>query len=177
MRKLQSSNINTPEYWDKHQTALDYGLRQKKYEELRLGNSLLEIGCGLSPFLSMSKANVKAGLDFSHETCRRAASMYPSVVFVEGNALRTPFPDRSFDTVVAGELIEHINDPQTLINEMKRIAKKRIIVSTPRLEFEDPEHVWEFELSDLVDMMDGDGFKVESERFPGRIYYFAYADV
>jgi len=177
MRKLQSKNINTPEYWDKHQTALDFGLRQKEYERLRLGNSVIELGCGLSPFLLRSMANVKVGLDFSPRTCEHAAKIYPSVVYVVGDALRTPFPDRSFDTVVAGELIEHVDDPQALIQEMKRIARKRIIVSTPRLEFEDPEHVWEITLQDLKEMMGGPSHKIDSERFPGRSYYFAYANV
>ncbi len=48
-----------------------------------------------------------------------------------------------------------------------------MILSTPHLEFEDPEHLWEFEELDFFNK----GFFVEtllSERFPGRSYIFAW---
>ncbi len=34
MKRLLDKNINTATYWDKNQTAFDFGLRQIKYREL-----------------------------------------------------------------------------------------------------------------------------------------------
>jgi SAM-dependent methyltransferase len=44
-----------------------------------------------------------------------------------------PFGDGSFDTVLLIEIVEHLkeNDAQLLIQEAKRVARHRVIVSTP----------------------------------------------
>jgi SAM-dependent methyltransferase len=44
-----------------------------------------------------------------------------------------PYEDRSFDTVLLMEIIEHLPPPQAseLIEEAKRIARKQVIMSTP----------------------------------------------
>ena len=78
--------------------------------------------------------------------------------------------------MVSGEVLEHIEVPQTLIDEMARICRPggKIIISTPHLEFDDPEHIWEFDEKDLQEMMGKYGeTKVEtlkSTKFPGCEY-------
>jgi SAM-dependent methyltransferase len=44
-----------------------------------------------------------------------------------------PYPSEHFDTVIAGEIIEHLNNPVFLINECYRVLKKNgtLILSTP----------------------------------------------
>lgn len=173
MKRLLETDINSPEYWDSHQTATDFGLRQAKYAELAgTGDKIIELGCGLSPFLSKVNFKEKWGLDYSSKTIETAMGMYPGVSYTVGSALKVPFPDEYFDVVLAGELIEHLENPQELILEMSRISKHKIIISTPILEFTDPEHIWQFYEKDFTDL----GFKVEtvnSDRFPGRSYIFA----
>jgi len=52
---------------------------------------------------------------------------------VRADAKRIPFKTKSFDCVVAVELIEHLQKPDgyTFLEETKRIAKRRIVLSTP----------------------------------------------
>ncbi len=127
----------------------------------------------------MSKVNFKRriGLDFSPETVRLAQRMYPhGLGYIVGDITNTLFEDKSFDVSVAGEVIEHLEDPEALIKEMKRITNKRIVVSTPILEFKDPEHIWQLTGADFIYW----GFRVEvikSQRFPGRSYIFAVCDL
>ncbi len=40
-------------------------------------------------------------------------------------------PDKSFDVVVLGEILEHYDIPSKLLNEAIRLAKKRIIITVP----------------------------------------------
>ena len=40
--------------------------------------------------------------------------------------------NKYFDVVVAGEVIEHLDNPYELIREMVRLAKNRIVLSTPK---------------------------------------------
>jgi len=180
MKRFFTKDINSPKYWDTHQTATDFGLRQKKY--LRLagkGTRIAEFGCGVSQFLDKAQTKFSEcwGIDFSHETMRNFDFLYPNVNRLVSDVQDTPFPRKYFDISVSGEVIEHLKEPENLIKEMARTTKYKIIISTPHLEFEDPEHLWEFSGDDLLDMLTPYGdTKVEtikSERFPGREYLFA----
>ena len=177
MKKFDLPDINTKEYWDTHQTAFDFGLRQQKYLELAgSGERIVELGCGLSPMLDYAASFSYAyGVDFSEETITKAQKLYPDVTYLCMEVINTGLSDNFFDAVVAGEVIEHLQDPIKLIDEMYRICKPggTMILSTPHLEFIDPEHLWEFEEDDFKRW----GFQAEtvhSERFPGRSYIFAW---
>ncbi len=182
MKAFKIKNVNTPEYWDKNQTALDFGLRQQKYSELAgKGFSIVELGCGLSPFLSKANFKVKTGVDFSRKTIFECARIYQDVDFFISDCRNTPFPNKEFDVSVAGEVIEHLENPEALIKEMVRITKKKIIISTPILEFEDKEHLWEFNEKDLIQMLSPYGKvsceTLKSSRFKGRSYIFALCEM
>lgn len=178
MKYCEVENINTPQYWDSHQTAMDFGLRQQKYSDLAgEGFNIVELGCGLSPFLHHAKFQSKYGIDFSQQTVINAGRKYTDVEYIVSDCTKTPFPNKEFDVSVAGEVIEHLENPEQLIKEMVRITKNRIIISTPILEFEDPEHLWKFKEKDLYDLLSFYGDvtceTIHSERFPGRSYIFA----
>lgn len=174
MKKLRSKNINTPKYWNNHQTATDFGLRQKEYKKLVKGK-VVDLGCGLSPFVSVVHG---VGVDFSPVTISKCRELYPDTEFVHSRVTHTPFKDKEFDTSVAGEVIEHLENPKDLIDEMVRITKKRIIISTPILEFDDKEHLWEFSAKDLMKLLPNGKVKtIESKRFQGRKYLIAYYDL
>lgn len=46
-----------------------------------------------------------------------------------------PKPDKSFDTVIFGDILEHVNDPNKVLKEGMRLTSDRILVTVP-LEFE-----------------------------------------
>jgi ubiquinone/menaquinone biosynthesis C-methylase UbiE len=178
MKRLNSKDINNVKYWDEHIAKPDYGLRQKKYLQLAgKGERLIELGCGLSPFLDKAKASFDEvyGLDFSQETLFQARQRYPQVRYIHGSVLKTDiFPDKCFDVCVAGELIEHLEEPQKLIEEMKRITKRRIILSSAHMEYNDPEHLWLIEAKDFPEAKTEE---IESKWFPGRVYLFIIIDL
>lgn len=51
--------------------------------------------------------------------------------FVRGDAHHLPFKDNSFDTVVSGDVLEHVVDPVEFIRELIRTSKNKIIITTP----------------------------------------------
>lgn len=67
-----------------------------------------------------------------------------------GDARRLPFDDNSFDTVVLGEVLEHIGDPGPAFAEAFRVARERVVVSLPLNGWEDISHKWRISL-DLID--------------------------
>lgn len=47
-------------------------------------------------------------------------------------AERLPFPDESFDLVLAIEVLEHVSDPAESLGELARVARRDVLVSVPR---------------------------------------------
>ena len=63
-----------------------------------------------------------------------------------------PYDDNEFDTVIAGEILEHLDDPGKGLSECVRCAKKRVLITLPTSsKFEnDPTHKWFFRLHNIV---------------------------
>lgn len=77
------------------------------------------------------------GLDVSIGNLEQALQRYPNLVhscLVEGDALRTPFPDAFFDAAFCVATLHHLPHPEDGIREMVRVLKKggRFCVLEPR---------------------------------------------
>jgi ubiquinone/menaquinone biosynthesis C-methylase UbiE len=76
------------------------------------------------------------GCDINLDYLRKAADHGLPVVNV-GATL--PFPDRSFDSVLMFEVIEHVTDIQSILKEAFRVARKNVLITVPNSE--DIEHM------------------------------------
>ena len=56
----------------------------------------------------------------------------------------------SFDTVVLGEILEHLPNPGPALTEACRVARRRVVISLPLNGWADPTHRWRIRL-DCVD--------------------------
>lgn len=98
---------------------------------------LLDVGCGpghLMYFLPKANNLSVFGCDISENSLQRAREK--GMKTVKCNLWeKFPFPDESFDVIVASEVIEHIYDTETFIRELKRIMKKDgiLIITTPNV--------------------------------------------
>jgi SAM-dependent methyltransferase len=45
-----------------------------------------------------------------------------------------PFPDKSFDSVIMFEVAEHLSNPEVVLSEASRVARKNVIISVPNCE-------------------------------------------
>ena len=88
---------------------------------------LLDLGCG-SMFLS---SNLKGDFELYPADIKR----YCYENFTQCDACGVPFSDFSFDTVFAGELIEHMCNPGLLLAEINRVLRVggRAIITTPNV--------------------------------------------
>lgn len=91
---------------------------------------------------------------------RRLAADGFKGTFEQGDALKPHlrFPERSYDAVVAFELIEHVVDPADLLEPCERMLKKDglIYVSTPDGTFgtgNNPHHLHAYRAIDLADIL------------------------
>lgn len=98
------------------------------------GNSFLEIGCGegyIIGRIKQLKPDARCvGLSNDEVGIKESKIGHPSVDFICKDVYDYD-PDELFDTVILPEVIEHLDDPKTILTKAKRIAKKRIIITVP----------------------------------------------
>ncbi len=56
----------------------------------------------------------------------------PDIEFSEGFIEKMPYPDHFFDTVICTHCLEHVRDMRVVLNELRRITKKRLIIVVPK---------------------------------------------
>ena len=106
-------------------------------EEIDLtGKSVLDIGSGPGAWAALFKENGATkvhGVDFAKKMVVNASKRYsPGITFSVGDAENlTDFEDNSFDIVTASFLLHGVTEDirQNMLNEMKRISKKDIIIN------------------------------------------------
>lgn len=98
------------------------------------GKSVLDVGCGTGYLVHWLKQRMPhlelSGTDFIIEDGTR--KRHPEIRFVEGHVERLPFEDDAFDTVVCTHVLEHILEFRTALAELRRVARKRLIIVVPQ---------------------------------------------
>ena len=183
MRRLQTTNINSPEFFDEayfgrlEKHGVDFCQYDKeRYDRMAekfTSGVFLDLGVGDSPICVDLEKKTKGeyhALDFAKRIMEYLGKKYPQVKYVHGDVLNTCYEDETFDYVVMGELLEHMDSPQNLIKEAMRILKPNgtLALSTPYKEdftkegFISPEHMWSFDRQDVGDLLKPYG-KVDME--------------
>jgi ubiquinone/menaquinone biosynthesis C-methylase UbiE len=90
-----------------------------------LFGKILDVGCDSHFLHNEIKNDETIGLDIKIEHARGNV--------IKGDAQCAPIKSKSFDCVVAGELIEHLKQPEKFLRECYRILKNhgKLIITTP----------------------------------------------
>jgi len=137
------------------------------------GKRVLDLGCRYGALTAAYvKGNGVVGVDVDREALEEAAKLGIETVWADLDE-PLPFPDASFDVVVAGELLEHLRFPDRLVAEARRVLRPGglFIGSVPnsyrlksRLRFlvgrtpefaDDPTHLRMFGAADLLRLLSG----------------------
>ncbi|MEW2167225.1 methyltransferase domain-containing protein [Streptomyces sp. NPDC007084] len=121
------------------------GLRQARMLAGALGpaaggaRTVLDIGCGdgtaaqvAAPLLAGHRV---IGVDWSQDALRRARTRLPYAVRGELADGGLPFASASADAVVFSEVVEHLVDPDSALDEIRRVLRPggHLMLSTPNL--------------------------------------------
>ena len=135
------------------------------------GKRVLDLGCRSGALTrSFLDGNDVVGLDVDRVALAKAEEL--GIQPVEGNVEEPlPFADASFDAVVAGELLEHLQFPDALVAEIQRVLNSEgvLVGSVPnayrmqgRLRFllgrapeDDPTHLHMFSPGALRELLAG----------------------
>lgn len=98
--------------------------------------TVLDAGCGegyvANYMYQRNQALCITGIDNSIEAVKFAESHYGHAAeFQVGSLLQLPFADKTFDTVVCTQVLEHIDEHEVAIGELKRVARNYVVVTVP----------------------------------------------
>lgn len=103
-------------------------LAKKLLNAIKFKNCL-DVGCASGFMVSeIAKLNPKAkyfGIDIYEKVIKHARKTYPNIKFEVASASKIPFADNSFDLILFYETIEHVEDPQICLKEIKRVLKEQ----------------------------------------------------
>ena len=92
-------------------------------EAIGQGGKVLDLGCRSGALTRhFLEGNEVVGVDVDEAALAKAEERGITPV-VADVAEPLPFPDETFDAVVAGELLEHLGFPETLIEEVHRVLE------------------------------------------------------
>ncbi|MEX0916153.1 MAG: class I SAM-dependent methyltransferase [Wenzhouxiangellaceae bacterium] len=101
------------------------GLRCWRRSLARLAwGRVLEVGCGTGQMLPLYPESVELfGLEPNPDLLARARRRGPQAALLQGSAEHLPFPDESFDTVIAGLVFCSVPDPARGLAEIRRVLR------------------------------------------------------
>lgn len=169
--------------------AIEYGLakRAKFVTKHRRNGRLLDIGCASGTFLSVMRSQGKWEL-YGVEPNARVASVATqntgAVVFV-GTLTDARFSEQYFDVVTMWDVLEHVYNPQTTLDEIFQILKPGgvLIIRVPNgaslqakifgkfwAGLDAPRHLYVFSFQSLSTMLSKSGFEVVDKSFNSASY-------
>ncbi len=111
----------------RHKAALDF---------INPNQTLLDLGCGDGLFLEIAKQKgvICTGADQSEvalNKCRGRLGDNVNLVKLDVASDALPFTQNSFEAVSLLDVLEHVLEPEKLLNEARRVSSKFIIISVP----------------------------------------------
>ena len=90
---------------------------------------ILDVGCASGWFISnISKKFPKAkcyGIDIYDKGIKYAKKIYPKIEFKVADAHKIPYGKNTFDLAICTEVLEHVTDPKSVLQEIKRVLKNK----------------------------------------------------
>lgn len=144
-------------------------LAARYYRAFAGARSILDLGCGTGAFgqYRPNSDTVVYGVDADPGAIRHAMEFEEAVcIDLEGSAL--PYPDATFDGVLAKDIFEHVRDPGRLMAEAERVLKPNgvivvsVVMAKPARVWADYTHVRGFTRNAAMMLLRDAGFVVEA---------------
>jgi SAM-dependent methyltransferase len=154
-----------------------FGALLDELEPYRRGGRLLDVGCSIGLFLQLAEQRgwQGRGIEFS-DRARAYAQNELGLDVIDVPLDAAGYEDASFDVVTLNSVIEHVNQPRRLLEEIRRILVPggALYVITPNVEslacrvlheraatFDGRNHLVYFSSATLTRLLDRVGFEVD----------------
>lgn len=104
-----------------------YFARKGLYQEIKslapqIKGKVLDVGCGSKPYEALFQVSEYIGLELAspENQHKKADYFYDGAIF--------PFTDKTFDSVITNQVLEHVFNPDVFLSEIHRVLKDDGIV-------------------------------------------------
>src|SRR5258705_1109967 len=116
--------------------------------DIRGGDFVLEIGSGNHPRFASHVLCDR----FIEDDTERGGRIVADRPIVEADAQALPFADQSFDYAICAHVLEHVEDPERMLRELMRVARRGYIDAPS--EIAERLYGWHFHRS-VINLLDG----------------------
>lgn len=156
-------------WWGEHRARYHFAAKFVR------GKAVLDVAAGTGfggPILIDAGARAVVGVDLSWEAVREAAALQAAeVLVVRADAVHLPLSDGGIDSVVSFETIEHLEEDELFVSELRRVLHPDglAVISTPNALQTKPEdgipanpfHVREYTPARLASLLSSHFGRVE----------------
>ncbi len=97
--------------------------------------NVLDVGCGEGYLTAHIKEHNRyidiEGIDYYDHIIEIAKGLHRDIKFLQGSIYELPYENNKFDILISSEVLEHLDNPERAINEIKRVSKKYCIITVP----------------------------------------------
>lgn len=123
---------------EKHQTRLKWCAGKC------VGETFVDVGCALghsTAIMHKKRRGAWTGIEFEEAAVEEARRNFSEIAFIYAPSVEDLWRTGRYDSVVCSEVIEHVEDPEVLLIGLLTIATRRVIITTPCMDVNDPGHV------------------------------------
>lgn len=122
-------------YFDRRESDTQSRAFKNEVQDIILnirGDSVLDVGCGTGTLVQMleEKGYDAVGVEKADEGIKRCEEK--GIEVHQMDAVDLEFKDNSFDTVVSQHVLEHVPGDTKALDEMVRVASKKVIIIVPQ---------------------------------------------
>jgi 2-polyprenyl-3-methyl-5-hydroxy-6-metoxy-1,4-benzoquinol methylase len=134
---LDESHPNYERWKRAREISLERGkfVRSIVAQKIKCENlTILDLGSGQGGTAKvLSEKNTVISLDLNIVRLKSQEDFKDNILRINGDALNVPLKTDSFDLIVLQDVIEHVNNPQSLLNSLHTLLKKNgtLYLSTP----------------------------------------------
>ena len=166
MKRIKEIDMNTIENWNKYYTPEQLQAHFERQDTFDLltymmgyiekNDTILDVATGSGRIVNglvnaISSPTDISVIDFCENAVNFVKNKFPGLkeAFVS-DIYSIARESESYDVVIACEILEHLLEPKMALNELLRLAKKKVIVTCPNKNAIDCEyHLWSFDENDL----------------------------
>lgn len=140
--------------WHKKRMIQEHTMRYQFASRFVSNKTVIDLACGTGygcHILQQAGAVTVTGIDISAEAIDYAKAHYAAsnIKYLQSDVTKTNLTPHSADVVTSFETVEHLQNDQQFIREVRRLLKPNgiFIISTPNIEFStgtNPYHVREY---------------------------------